>query len=233
MNKNLKYALIALPLLFGGYLIVRSYRKSKQVGETLPTGQDIPTSATNVNTSGGITPTINKYFPLKKGSKGQKVLETQQAILAVDKTLLPKYGADSDFGSETEAAVYKLIKKKTIDSQDDIAKILAVKATAEAAQKTAEINAERKELADKLVSMWNKNKALVWNPIHDTQVNIATLTSDGREVNAATQVFKQGTFIRFNSGTTISVSNAGMILAKTDTGKLYRFSPYGFELISK
>ena len=69
------------------------------------------------------TDTKPSDFPLKKGSKGSKVKAVQQIILKIDKGLLPKFGADSDFGSETEAAVFKLLGKKTIESQSDINKL--------------------------------------------------------------------------------------------------------------
>lgn len=47
-------------------------------------------------------------FPLKKGSKGELVRQMQQAL--IDKygsSILPKYGADGDFGSETLNALKK------------------------------------------------------------------------------------------------------------------------------
>lgn len=50
----------------------------------------------------------NDDFPLKKGSKGDAVRQLQQGL--IDKygsSILPKYGADGDFGSETQAALKK------------------------------------------------------------------------------------------------------------------------------
>ena len=50
----------------------------------------------------------NDDFPLKKGSKGDAVRQLQQGL--IDKygaSILPKYGADGDFGSETLAALKK------------------------------------------------------------------------------------------------------------------------------
>lgn len=44
---------------------------------------------------------------LKKGDKGNAVTKFQKAILAWDKDALPEWGADGDFGSETEAWVKK------------------------------------------------------------------------------------------------------------------------------
>lgn len=47
-------------------------------------------------------------FPLKKGSKGSKVKKMQQALISkYGSSILPKYGADGDFGSETVKALKK------------------------------------------------------------------------------------------------------------------------------
>ncbi|MGC4036083.1 MAG: hypothetical protein QM764_08980 [Chitinophagaceae bacterium] len=47
-------------------------------------------------------------FPLKKGSKGDTVKQLQQALITkYGKSILPKYGADGDFGSETVNALKK------------------------------------------------------------------------------------------------------------------------------
>jgi hypothetical protein len=62
-------------------------------------------------------------FPMKKGNRNSSVKKLQQLILQVDKTLLPKFGADGDFGSETENAIASLIGKKSVDNQSDVEKI--------------------------------------------------------------------------------------------------------------
>jgi hypothetical protein len=55
-------------------------------------------------------------FPLKKGSKGARVKTLQETIIAkYGKALLPKFGADGDFGSETENALKKLNIPLSID----------------------------------------------------------------------------------------------------------------------
>lgn len=49
---------------------------------------------------------VPSAFPLKKGSKGETVRQLQEALIAkYGKAILPKYGADGDFGSETANAV--------------------------------------------------------------------------------------------------------------------------------
>lgn len=60
------------------------------------------------NFSSGYKPTIaaNDEFPLKKGSKGSRVKQFQEALIAKHgKSILPRYGADGDFGSETVNAL--------------------------------------------------------------------------------------------------------------------------------
>ncbi len=47
-------------------------------------------------------------FPLKRGSKGDNVRMLQQALInKYGKNILPRYGADGDFGAETVAALKK------------------------------------------------------------------------------------------------------------------------------
>jgi peptidoglycan hydrolase-like protein with peptidoglycan-binding domain len=52
------------------------------------------------------SPTPASDFPLKKGSRGEKVRQLQEALIAkFGKSLMPKYGADGQFGSELENAL--------------------------------------------------------------------------------------------------------------------------------
>jgi hypothetical protein len=54
-------------------------------------------------------------FPLSKGSKGENVRRLQEALITkYGKQILPKYGADADFGSETVNALKKLGLPTTI-----------------------------------------------------------------------------------------------------------------------
>ncbi len=60
--------------------------------------------------------TRNDKFPLKRGSRGQNVKMLQQALMAKHGAgILPKYGADGDFGSETAEALKKLNLPASID----------------------------------------------------------------------------------------------------------------------
>jgi hypothetical protein len=111
-NKN-AYKLVAGALaLVGIYFVYRYIQSTKKTIPTQP--QPFPSPSPSPS------PTPTSVFPLKKGSKGAKVKELQNLILQFDKKALPKFGADSDFGSETEAALVKLTGKKTINSQSEL-----------------------------------------------------------------------------------------------------------------
>lgn len=59
-------------------------------------------------------------FPIRRGQKGSNVKRLQQLLLTFDKNILPRFGADGDFGTETETALVRVIGKKQVDGQADI-----------------------------------------------------------------------------------------------------------------
>lgn len=116
MAKNTNYIIGGLLAAAGIYFIAK-YFKDKKAAEVVAPEPVLPTRPQPTTAPSRVG------FPLKRGSKGSKVTELQQIIKKLDATLLPKFGVDGDFGSETEAAVEKLLGKKTIDSQADINKL--------------------------------------------------------------------------------------------------------------
>ncbi len=63
-----------------------------------------------------VTPVSKDGFPLKRGSKGDKVRAMQEMLIAkFGKQILPRYGADGDFGPEMSAALKKLKMPPSID----------------------------------------------------------------------------------------------------------------------
>lgn len=74
------------------------------------TGATSTSKGTSSSSSKGISSAASNVtksdFPLKKGSKGYKVQRLQFALIQkYGRSLLPKYGADGDFGSETVNAL--------------------------------------------------------------------------------------------------------------------------------
>jgi hypothetical protein len=62
------------------------------------------------------SPSGSSEFPLKKGSRGAKVTAFQQALIAkYGASILPRYGADGDFGNEVAAALKKEGLPSTVD----------------------------------------------------------------------------------------------------------------------
>ncbi len=111
MNKNTNKIIAGVVGVIGIYLIVKYFKK--------------PKSSTDTNVIEPPTPYVpttdpKDSYPLKKGSKGSNVKAIQELMMKIDSTLLPKFGADGDFGTETEAAAQKLLGKKSIDGADYI-----------------------------------------------------------------------------------------------------------------
>ena len=67
-----------------------------------------PAQDTNRHRDSYAPPSGNSGFPLKKGSRGGKVKALQQALISrYGASILPRYGADGDFGNEVKAALAK------------------------------------------------------------------------------------------------------------------------------
>jgi hypothetical protein len=86
------------------------------------------TTTTTTETTETKTPSISKTqdtfinftFPIRRTQSGDNVKKLQELLLTFDSKLLPKKGADSFFGSETETALVKVLGKKSVSSQADI-----------------------------------------------------------------------------------------------------------------
>lgn len=53
-------------------------------------------------------------FPLQYGSSGENVRLFQEYLLTKDSACLPLYGADGEWGNETESCAVKVLGKNTI-----------------------------------------------------------------------------------------------------------------------
>lgn len=62
---------------------------------------------------------LNKQFPLKRGSRGAQVKALQNALIqSYGSGILPRYGADGQFGAELEAALIKKGFSKVVSEND-------------------------------------------------------------------------------------------------------------------
>lgn len=119
-GKGKKILLIGLSLAATGTLGYFGYqwyqkRKQKQTGDETPDLDLTPPEKNSFSLPAAPTKR-NDDFPLKKGSKGARVKQLQDALIEKHgKETLPKYGADGDFGSEMVAALSKLNYPSSID----------------------------------------------------------------------------------------------------------------------
>jgi len=119
MKLDKKLLWYGIPILIGGFLIYKQLKRGKKTTPAFPPyGGGGNTSGGDSSSSGGGISSGSDSYPLKRGSKGANVVDLQKKILGIDKTLLPKYGADGDFGAETEAAVQTLLGKKVVEWND-------------------------------------------------------------------------------------------------------------------
>lgn len=134
MEKKTKYILIGLGVVAvgtGAYVLYQIQKKKrenttrefenaiKNNSATLPSTTTSYTPPKKTSSSSG-----SSGFPLKKGSRGTLVSNLQNALIKkYGVTILPKYGADGDFGSETYNA---LISKghPTVIDEDAFTKIV-------------------------------------------------------------------------------------------------------------
>lgn len=138
MNKKL-----IIPVFIGVAGLVLVF-KDKLFGnkKELVSGEEVDTPDNPKETISGSTITDN--FPLKYGSRGNRVRDLQ-TLLAIK--------ADGIFGRITEAEVMKYLGKQSVENQQDIIRIKALKQT-EASKSVKYKHAET------LLNNFNSNKSL-------------------------------------------------------------------------
>ena len=117
MKLNKKLIWYSLPVLLGGFLIYKQLSRGRQKGQDVPPPPP-PIIPSTGGSGGGSVPAAT--YPLKKGSKNSTVGSLQSllntALTCKGKTLLV---VDSNFGAKTEAALFELTGKKTIENESD------------------------------------------------------------------------------------------------------------------
>jgi hypothetical protein len=135
-NKNGAIVVGVVSLLFVGtaiYFVIKGLKaKGTPQADNNVGGGDTQNAGTTTTTTTTTTPstttttqeTYTEFkFPIRLTQKNDSVRKLQDLLLKVDSTLLPKFGVDGYFGTETESALYKVLGKKSVSSQADIEKI--------------------------------------------------------------------------------------------------------------
>lgn len=209
MNKKyMKLAALAA-IAIGGYLVIRNLlAKSSNPSTEAPT----PNEPSKI---------LLSDFPIMKGSKGPKVREIQTLLVGIDPNALPKYGIDGDFGSETEAALFKYLKKKSVDNQDDLTNLTGIKDAAQANALQNSVDANRAVAANQIIADWraNPSKSLFAKDI--TQIAIGGLTFSGQETNLSTKnVLTNAMIVNGFEIKDISILPSGFLKIVTSSGGL-------------
>ena len=170
MNKNyIKFTALAA-IAFGGYLVIKNLLGKSAIGASVSNAPTLPTQITSQD------------FPIKKGSKGDKVKEIQQILVSIDANALPKYGIDGDFGSETESALFKYLNKKSVDKQDDILTLNGLKDAAQGQNLQNSVNSTRIAIGNQIIQDWKSSgKSLYAKDLVD--VITGGLGFSGQETN--------------------------------------------------
>jgi hypothetical protein len=122
-NKKRKVILIGLGIAaasiagFFGWDYYKKHKRKREDDEFSASARELaPPAKSAFAPSSYSAPKRNDDFPLKKGSRGTKVKALQEALIAkYGKSILPRYGADGDFGSELTAALTKASLPSQID----------------------------------------------------------------------------------------------------------------------
>ena len=168
-NKYIKFAALGA-IAIGGYLVIRNLLGKSSSAAAVSTAPTLPTQITSQD------------FPIKKGSKGDKVKEIQQILVSIDANALPKYGIDGDFGSETESALFKYLNKKSVDKQDDILTLNGLKDAAQGQNLQNSVNSTRIAIGNQIIQDWKSSgKSLYAKDLVD--VITGGLDFSGKEIN--------------------------------------------------
>jgi hypothetical protein len=168
-NKYIKFAALGA-IAIGGYLVIRNLLGKSSSATAVSTAPTLPTQITAQD------------FPIKKGSKGDKVKEIQQILVGIDANALPRYGVDGDFGIETEAALFKYLNKKSVDKQDDIITLNGLKDAAQGQNLQNSVNSTRIAIGNQVLQdLKSSGKSLYAKDIVD--VITGGLDFSGKETN--------------------------------------------------
>ena len=115
-GKKSNVAMILIPVVLAAAGLYFILRKKKPVATTTTDDKKPETMIVE-----GKEQPIN--FPLRRGSKGDLVKQLQVALMQYYPAL-PKCYDDSKFGKNTEADLFKVTKKKMVETQEELDAII-------------------------------------------------------------------------------------------------------------
>jgi hypothetical protein len=124
-GKKSNVAMILIPVVLAAAGLYFIFRKKKVV-DSVPAG-----GSGTLNNNGAVIPdkvvvggsVVSVDFPLRRGSKGALVKQLQGALMQYN-TALPTGWDDGKFGVKTEGELFKVTKKKMVETQKELDSIL-------------------------------------------------------------------------------------------------------------
>ena len=120
-SNRTKYILLTLGVATTGTLgyLGWAYWQKKKAEKSTDEFPELPESKADTTSNSYVPlppPNSSDGFPIKKGNRGAKVKALQEALIAkYGKSVLPKWGADGDYGSELETALKKYGINTSVD----------------------------------------------------------------------------------------------------------------------
>lgn len=176
----------AATLCIGGYFFLWPLIKRKR-SEKLANASGSPEVApqTALPAPSYIPKVSNDNFPLKKGSRGPNVRALQQALIAkYGAKILPVYGADGDFGTETQNALISVGLPTVIGAAEFAAMNAATPAASSPSNIPAAASSDVKQLSDEL------RKAIINNNFPTALLLLKQIKSP-QQYAAVSEIFKQ------------------------------------------
>lgn len=152
--------------------------------------EDVPKLPKPNNSTHQVSIPIKDNFPLQLKSKGDKIKQIQNELIKkYGKDILPKFGADGQFGKELETALVSKGFSKIIDA-DSFAKLLALNSVAPVSPPITEpkkgLSEENSNRIDIAKNLWLNTATKKLNPLLDQLKRIKTV----EEYKAVNDLFK-------------------------------------------
>ena len=221
-KKVLMWLPVGLGLSYAGWAY-RASRKSK-TENNLPPAVD-PKKGETIKPEAIKETLPTCKYPLKKGSKGPCVKQLQTALInKYGSALLPKYGADGDWGTETDNAIKAKLNKSSIADEFELIGIVTSLSNQQQSSSATSARQDRALLVGgsfKVPGNWNVIRKTTWTLVID---NYGSYNSTGKVVT-----LNAGQKLNTSDYRLVDITSSGFLIIEVESGTmagLYSASPF-------
>ncbi len=120
-GKIIFYTIAALVVAGGAIVVYRKFtgvKSAEDLAKELEAKAPNSPEAIDARNTANLAVTTPSGFPLRRGSNSNLVKQMQQGLMRLHGNVLPRYGADGIFGSETEGALTNNGHPKVVDQTE-------------------------------------------------------------------------------------------------------------------